>query len=325
MKPTEQYNKPSLVNLSKLRLLLAAALLLTYTLFSRTAPVYGHLTVGAGFLLLITTLVMGLQKKTRPLILLSAVGEAVFIQAIAVITGFYASPFLFLFLLPPYLSALTNGPRWAWYSGLLYFPYLVIALADAVRHQDWRWAVYTAVIWILLLVEADTIFKLERTNKDLISRAHRDPLTNLANRHALEEICAGIDSGSVREVCTVAMLDLDNFKRHNDLFGHLEGDRLLQKVAEALQESMRGDDLVLRYGGDEFLVILWGASRDEAQKVIKRIRARIWEKARCRITTGSATSLVRKRSEFMDLLNQADHELFTKKKEGKEAPAQLLN
>lgn len=121
----------------------------------------------------------------------------------------------------------------------------------------------------------------------------------------------------------MVMIDLDNFKRFNDLFGHLEGDRMLKKVADALQEGMRGDDLVLRYGGDEFLVVLWGADQEKAAKVIKRLKNQVWEKARCRITAGTATALIRKRSEFTDLIFQADQDLYIKKKVSRQSQLEL--
>ncbi|NPV90166.1 MAG: GGDEF domain-containing protein [Firmicutes bacterium] len=324
MKPREQYLNQFQTKLIRFRLLLAAGLLFAYFLF--TSPnLYRNLFLAAGFLLYVVSLIVTIRKKDLTVRLLCLTGEAALIQGLAVLTGTYSSPFLFLFLLSPYIHALTNGPRWAWYSSLIYSPILTYAIITAARASEWRWLFFSAMIGLLLVAETDAIYKMERNNKELINKANQDPLTNLANRHALEEICAGIENGFGREVCTMSMLDLDNFKRFNDLFGHLEGDRLLKKVADVLQENMRGDDLVLRYGGDEFLVILWGANREEAEKAIKRIKDRVWEKARCRISTGTATAFVKKRSEFMELLHQADQELFAKKKENKRAEARLNN
>lgn len=325
MKPREQYHNQFQTKLIRFRLLLAVGLLFAYFLFTSPSTLYRNLFIASGFLLYVISLIIGIKKKSLVTRLLTLTGEAVMNQGIAVLTGSYASPFLFLFLLSPYIHALTNGPRWAWYSLLIYSPFLGYAMITAAQHHEWKWLVFAAMIGLLLVAETDAIYKMERNNKELINKANQDPLTNLANRHALEEICAGIESGFGREVCTMAMLDLDNFKRFNDLFGHLEGDRLLKKVADVLQENMRGEDLVLRYGGDEFLIILWGANREEAEKAIKRIKDRVWEKARCRISTGTATAFVKKRSEFMELLHQADQELFTKKKENKKAEAKFTN
>ena len=67
-------------------------------------------------------------------------------------------------------------------------------------------------------------------------------------------------------------LDIDHFKRINDEYGHPVGDECLRLVAECLRRQLRGEDVVSRYGGEEFLVLLPGQSQDQARKIAERIR-----------------------------------------------------
>ena len=83
------------------------------------------------------------------------------------------------------------------------------------------------------------------------------------------------------------MCDLDNFKRYNDLYGHLEGDKVLRKIGEIISHLVRSNvDSAYRYGGDEFAALLIGASIDQALPIAERIRYSI-EQAGFRNTTVS--------------------------------------
>lgn len=92
----------------------------------------------------------------------------------------------------------------------------------------------------------------------LKEKAFRDPLTGLYNRHYFDESIERELKRSQRykRPFTIMMTDLANFKRVNDVLGHQEGDRILRGVAKLVQEQLRESDWVIRYGGDEFLIIL---------------------------------------------------------------------
>jgi len=110
---------------------------------------------------------------------------------------------------------------------------------------------------------------LDRHELRLEELSQRDPLTGLANRrHAFETLQRILDRGT--KLCVV-MLDLDNFKRINDTQGHLRGDLLLVEIAEAMRSATRERDLVGRYGGDEFFVILPNTDAQAAENVAQRI------------------------------------------------------
>lgn len=96
-----------------------------------------------------------------------------------------------------------------------------------------------------------------------------DPLTKVYNRRFLEENFEDIKKEN--ELFTLLFIDLDNFKEINDRYGHIIGDKILVKVAEFFEENFRDKDLIIRYGGDEFCIILCGVDSVKTQKIVKRI------------------------------------------------------
>ncbi|HET9613993.1 MAG TPA: diguanylate cyclase [Candidatus Limnocylindrales bacterium] len=103
-------------------------------------------------------------------------------------------------------------------------------------------------------------------------RAEHDALTGLRNHGSFQRELGQAIIRAESAPFAVLMLDLDDFKRFNDTCGHPAGDALLASVADAMRSATRADDGLYRYGGDEFAVILPGASRIEAFEVVKRIR-----------------------------------------------------
>ena len=109
------------------------------------------------------------------------------------------------------------------------------------------------------------------------SQAQTDPLTGLLNRRGLDlNVHYLIDrANSKKRPVTVAMLDIDHFKQVNDRFGHSVGDTLLKAVAEVLENNLRSEDLAIRWGGEEFLVLLADSDLEQAEQVFERIRQKI--------------------------------------------------
>jgi diguanylate cyclase (GGDEF)-like protein/PAS domain S-box-containing protein len=105
-------------------------------------------------------------------------------------------------------------------------------------------------------------------------QALHDPLTGLANRALFDDRLGQVQSRSVRqdEICAVLLLDLDDFKAVNDVYGHLIGDQLLVSIAHRFQDVTRASDTICRFGGDEFLYLAEGlASPDQAEKIAERL------------------------------------------------------
>jgi diguanylate cyclase (GGDEF)-like protein len=108
----------------------------------------------------------------------------------------------------------------------------------------------------------------------LREEAIRDPLTGLFNRRYLEETLGVTLKQHQRsnEPLTVAMLDLDHFKSFNDNYGHEAGDIVLKEIGALLRSSLRGGDIACRYGGEELLIILAGATLENALSRMENIR-----------------------------------------------------
>ena len=111
--------------------------------------------------------------------------------------------------------------------------------------------------------------ELLAVQEDLRRLIDRDPLTALSNRRALPEVFRAVQP----QGATLVFFDLDGFKRINDEHGHSAGDDCLKRFAAALLDSFRPQDAVVRYGGDEFLVVASGLTRPSVQERIDRLRS----------------------------------------------------
>jgi diguanylate cyclase (GGDEF)-like protein len=107
--------------------------------------------------------------------------------------------------------------------------------------------------------------QLRAAREKLETMARVDPLTASLNRHAFYSMVEGHRASGAASGC-VAVVDLDALKPVNDTFGHAAGDAAIRAVARAIRQVVRADDLVFRWGGDEFLVVLFGVSEDGARR-----------------------------------------------------------
>ena len=113
-----------------------------------------------------------------------------------------------------------------------------------------------------------------------------DPLTGLLNRRGMQRSVDGIWSYCKKHSIpiTFAMLDIDYFKKYNDMYGHAEGDECLKKIAECIKQSFsRRTDITCRFGGEEFIIIVAGESEDKALEYFKKLRRSVEE---MKITSG---------------------------------------
>jgi diguanylate cyclase (GGDEF)-like protein len=117
--------------------------------------------------------------------------------------------------------------------------------------------------------------QLQREREMFAQQALVDPLTGLANRRALEQTFAALAADAPTLMRTVAVADIDHFKQINDRFGHAVGDEVLRAVGAILERFARREDLVCRYGGEEFVVVLGSYDERLARSVTERIRAAI--------------------------------------------------
>jgi diguanylate cyclase (GGDEF)-like protein len=131
---------------------------------------------------------------------------------------------------------------------------------------------------LLALLLARTLAEALARRAELVGQlaalARVDAVTDVFNRRVWdEELGRGLERARrTGRRCSVALVDLDHFKRYNDTYGHQRGDALLRAAAQAFATRLRGDDLIARYGGDEFAVLLHGCDLDRAIELFERLQ-----------------------------------------------------
>jgi diguanylate cyclase (GGDEF)-like protein len=165
--------------------------------------------------------------------------------------------------------------------------------------------------------------ELRSLTATLTERAIRDQLTGLANRTLLEERLRAALSrdGRTGGSTAVLFLDLDGFKAVNDRYGHAAGDRVLQTVAKRLAAAVRPSDTVARVGGDEFVVLVEGATDEGVARLAERLRDAVGEPLptldlKVGVSVGVAVSTAGE-TEPMKLLQAADKAMYAIKGAGR--------
>jgi diguanylate cyclase (GGDEF)-like protein/PAS domain S-box-containing protein len=170
--------------------------------------------------------------------------------------------------------------------------------------------------------------QLSKANQRLSHLANTDELTNLANRRVLMEQMELLllDATINREAVSLIFVDIDLFKQFNDSYGHPTGDVLLGEFARLLSENARASDLVCRYGGEEFALLLPGARRQAAIEISERMRMLIeehrWQPRQITASFGVATIQPAEMDKDADalvdlLLAQADKAMYHSKQQGR--------
>ena len=170
--------------------------------------------------------------------------------------------------------------------------------------------------------------QIERKNEDLLYLATRDPLTSCLNRRAFFERAEPLFHKQLQEAHNIAciMTDIDFFKSVNDTHGHSVGDKVIAAVAHTLSAHLRDSDLLCRYGGEEFCIVLPGSSEDRAMEIAERLRSQIEEtcgdnilgRGRLRITSSFGVATLKSGAEVLsELIESADLALYTSKQQGR--------
>lgn len=163
----------------------------------------------------------------------------------------------------------------------------------------------------------------ERVKQQLQNLSETDQLTGLANFRGLQarlEWCASHEAGK-GDSLSLIILDIDNFKKYNDTYGHEQGNRLLKELAEYLMFFMGSGDFMARYGGEEFIVLLPGVNQDTAKQTADRlvsgIAAHSFNHGPVTISAGIASTTSGSREEVFQLIEKADQALYRAKRNGK--------
>jgi diguanylate cyclase (GGDEF)-like protein len=179
---------------------------------------------------------------------------------------------------------------------------------------------------------ASALAELAGENEVLQAKAMTDKLTDLANRHALEdalsrEIHRRLRTANEEEALGILMIDIDKFKSINDRFGHATGDAILRHVARTMASVTRKADLLSRYGGEEFCVVMPRTSYAGVTGTAERVRRAVeehpvvteaGEEIRVTISVGGAAALtISDPEDGMRLLEEADAALYRAKDAGR--------
>jgi len=171
--------------------------------------------------------------------------------------------------------------------------------------------------------------EVEATNRELTSArdklelmARMDPLTEALNRHAFHSLLSHDAAGSGSRVSgCVAVIDIDNLKPINDTLGHSVGDKAIRAVARAVRSLIRADDMLFRWGGDEFLVLMFKLHEDEATRRMQSLNQILeenceqWISASVKITVSSGVCGFESLQDLGPAIESADHAMYGGRKQ----------
>lgn len=197
-------------------------------------------------------------------------------------------------------------------------PSAVAPVGDGSDRPSYALLLVGAVSLMILGLAAltNTLWRRPETD-ELEALAWSDGLTGLANRRRLDH---DLDASPLSGPTSVIMIDVDHFKGVNDAYGHQTGDDILKRLGTLFAHHVRGDDVVYRYGGEEFCVLLPGADVDEAHSVADRIVAaardvNLPNGANVTVSVGIAGATG---DELTEAIEQADRALYLAKQQGRD-------
>ncbi len=171
---------------------------------------------------------------------------------------------------------------------------------------------------------------LEEENERLEKLATTDSLTGLFNRRVFDaQLLAQINlMNRMRKSLSILMIDIDNFKQHNDKYGHIAGDTALKKISARILENLRTTDIVTRYGGEELAIILPDTPKEISIQLAEKLRKFIQDydvqdKRRLTVSIGASSISFENRATIntseirSQLVSEADHALYYSKNNGR--------
>jgi len=171
----------------------------------------------------------------------------------------------------------------------------------------------------------ETIHSLNKQIAILENTSNLDPLTRTFNRRALVSYIDSVCKMENRPFDTrILLIDIDDFKRVNDQYGHLAGDRVLMFLGKLITSSLRDGDKVFRFGGEEFLIILNRGNENACEKVSERIlngvrtNTLLYKQHQIKITLSMGSAVFQEGDDFESFIERADKALYKAKANGKD-------
>lgn len=172
-------------------------------------------------------------------------------------------------------------------------------------------------------VEAEVrrrLLELENINRKLLDISKMDALTNVLNKAAILKATEQLIMNKPKSELSLLMFDIDDFKNINDTNGHIVGDKCIRTLASITKSNFRDIDLIGRYGGDEFIVVLPDTGARQAVAVAERFRKAVAESTSpCFTVSIGISSYPSDGTDIRTLIQKADQNLYTSKKKGKNA------
>ncbi|MFV7443271.1 GGDEF domain-containing protein [Acinetobacter pittii] len=243
--------------------------------------------------------------------------------------GFFLTLFISLISLATALLTLIYAQRRV-FSPLIKARTLILDLSHSSDHCKDEMNVATKGEFFSLFEAIDRLQRMLQQRDafefQLKNIANTDPLTGVSNRLALSEYLKIVESYPQKFTQTCLMIiDIDRFKQVNDQYGHIVGDRVIVSIAEQLKQNIRSSDLIVRYGGDEFLILLEQVQFIDARLLAEKIRIAISleeidlsgsdEKLHVSVSIGFAIGA----ASWIELLEKADRSLLRAKARGRNA------
>ena len=211
-------------------------------------------------------------------------------------------------------------------------PVLVRPWARAEFQYNFLFYAYMAVGTILAFIAFGYLIGIRSERQRFRNRQLSARVDELHLRSVTDALTGAFTHGYLHEVLeveiqrtltdktplSVMMLDIDEFKRINDGHGHLFGDRVIKETAETISAHIRSQDILGRYGGDEFVIVMPGCDRKTAMHIAERVRAGIAKNGyMTTVSVGVATFGGSQKQKSGELLNEADMNLYQAKHDGR--------
>jgi diguanylate cyclase (GGDEF)-like protein len=269
-----------------------------------------------------------LPGRSRTKLLIESWSMMIFITCVLWFTGKGGSPLFNLYLLPIILSALTLGRVVTLLQvAAIAICHLLLAITtpglDAISLFYASQLVGQVAPILLVAYLASTLSAdITEARERIENLAQNDSLTGLYNVRMFNELWQREHDACerIRGVYSLLMIDMDKLKEINDVYGHEAGNSAITLVAQCLQRSIRATDHAARFGGDEFAVLLPGASPEVAEAVIKRVRHNVYKTTldlrsrmiRCSVSIG-VVNYPKDAKDMRDLRSLADDRMYRDK------------
>jgi diguanylate cyclase (GGDEF) domain len=162
------------------------------------------------------------------------------------------------------------------------------------------------------------MMEIERINQNLVNISKYDSLSKVYNKKAILDSIDNLINSKSRSIFSILMFDIDNFKRINDTLGHVTGDKCIKAIATTVKGNLREFDLIGRYGGDEFIIVLPGTNLQQAHMIAERFRKKVEQSENPHYTISIGISTYPKDgTSVKSLIEVADEGLYKSKAMGR--------